>query len=335
MSPGQRAKLFQPFVQAEASTTRRFGGSGLGLALSLRLCQMMGGSIEVQSQVGLGSTFEVRIPASIGAEPAAAPPAMPAPCRAPAPAPAPETSAPSVLLIDDDPAVRDLVTRALGKRDFRVTTAASGEQGLAAARSARPAVILLDVMLPGMDGWAVLAELKADPALAEIPVVMLTFLEARRTGFALGARDFLVKPVDPERLAAVVGRHAAPAPSPVLVVDDDPGLREVVRRKLTKHGWTVQEACNGREALEKVAAQTPSLILLDLMMPEMDGFELLDELRAHEAGRTIPVVVVTAKDLTEQDRERLSLRVGRVVQKGALAPESLLEIVRQAAKRGA
>jgi len=317
MTPEQMAKLFQAFSQAEAATSRKYGGTGLGLAITRRFCQMMGGDVSVESEPGKGSTFTMRLPADVidakavvrteerGAE---------APRQPVGPGP--------VLVIDDDPTVRDLMRRILGREGLEVLTARDGEEGLRLAREARPAAITLDVMMPGLDGWAVLAALKADPELAEIPVVLLTVVDDQARGYALGASDYVSKPVDRERLLAVLRRHAA-SPGSALVVDDDGDARELMRRLLERDGWEVVEAENGRAALARLGERRPELILLDLMMPEMDGFELLGALRAREAWRTIPVVVVTAKELTEEDRGRLRGVVEGLVEKGARTGEAL------------
>ena len=318
MTPEQMARLFEEFAQADATTTRRFGGTGLGLALSRRLCRMMGGDITVASEPGRGSTFTIRLPAEVR-EPAR---------EAPAPT-ARESLRPGsthVLVIDDDGAVRDLMARFLGKEGFGVATAAGGEEGLRLARELQPDVITLDVLMPGMDGWSVLAALKADTALADIPVVMLTMLDDRNLGYALGAADYLTKPIDRERLVAVLGRHRRDLP--VLVVDDDPDFRELARRLLEREGYTVIEADNGRAALARLRDATPGVILLDLMMPEMDGFDVVAAIQGNAAWRPIPIVVITAKDLSPEDHERLNGYVARVLQKGALSRETLLGEVR-------
>jgi CheY-like chemotaxis protein len=180
-----------------------------------------------------------------------------------------------------------------------------------------------------MDGWAVLTALKADPELADIPVIMLSIVDDKGMGYALGAADYLTKPIDWERLPATLRKYQQARPqAPVLVVEDDADLRELMRRALEKGGWTVIEAANGRVALERLVAQRPALILLDLMMPEMDGFQFLEEVRTHEEWRAIPIVVVTAKDLTEEDHRRLSASVTRVLQKGAHSREEMLREVR-------
>jgi len=231
-----------------------------------------------------------------------------------------------VLVIDDDSAVRDLMSRFLGKEGFRVVVAAGGEEGLRLARELSPDVITLDVLMPGMDGWSVLAALKADADLADIPVVMLTMLDDRNLGYALGAADYLTKPIDRERLVAVLGRHRRDLP--VLVVDDDPDFRDLARRMLEREGYTVVEAENGCAALDRLRDTVPGVVLLDLMMPEMDGFDFVAAVRADAAWRSVPIVVITAKNLSPEEHERLNGSVARVLQKGALSRETLLGEVR-------
>ena len=185
-----------------------------------------------------------------------------------------------MLVIDDDPTVHDLVQRFLNKEGLNMIAARSGEEGIRLAKELHPAVITLDVLMPGMDGWAVLTELKADPALSEIPVIMLTIMDEKQMGYALGAADYLTKPIDWDRLVAILQRYeCARPPCPLLVVEDDPVMRDMLRRRLEKEDWTVIEAENGRVALERMTERQPELILLDLMMPEMDGFQFLDEIR--------------------------------------------------------
>ena len=323
MTPAQMAKLFQPFTQADASSTRKYGGTGLGLSITKRFAEMLGGSVTVTSEMGKGSTFTLEIPAAVTKKHV---PSVAVPSRRTTPPP--PAGSTLVLAIDDDASVRDWMERALTHHGFHAITAAGGKEGLDLARQLRPAVIVLDVMMPGMDGWAVLTALKADPILADIPVVMATILEDRNMGYALGASDYLTKPVDRKRLLAVLNRHCAKDRGlPILIVEDEETMRETMRRTLTREGWQVVEAENGKIALELLKETTPALILLDLMMPEMDGFTFLDELRSSSEHKHVPVVVVTAKDLTPADHERLNAQAEKVIQKGAYNRNDLLREV--------
>src|SRR5581483_10814365 len=228
--------------------------------------------------------------------------------------------------IDDEAAARDLVQRVLVKEGYRVETAASGPEGLAMARRLKPAAITLDVMMPGMDGWAVLTVLKADPSTADIPVVMTTVVDDKNLGFTLGATDYLIKPIDWERLIAILEKHRLKVAAPtVLIVEDDPSAREMFHRTVEGNGWKVVEADNGRVGLQRMQESVPGVILLDLMMPEMDGFTFIEEIRRRPEYRHIPVVVVTAKDLTGEDRERLRGHVVQILQKGGYSTQKLLD----------
>jgi signal transduction histidine kinase/DNA-binding response OmpR family regulator len=335
MTPEQLGRLFQAFMQADASTTRKYGGTGLGLAISRQFCRLMGGDITVDSEYGAGTTFTIYLPAEVVEVAAATEPAPPdgaavASGATRTPAVAAPATAPTVLVVDDDAVVRDLMERFLSADGFRVVTAASGDEGLRLAREVAPAAITLDVLMPGTDGWAVLAALKADPALAAIPVVMLTMLDQEDLGYALGASDFVTKPVDRERLVTVLQQHLrGVAGRAALVVDDDATTRELLRRTLEAEGWSVAEAENGRVGLDRVAAAAPSVILLDLNMPEMDGFEFLAHLRQEAAWRHIPVIVVTAKDLSAEERRALDSGVQSILQKGAYRREELLAQIRE------
>jgi signal transduction histidine kinase/DNA-binding response OmpR family regulator len=313
--------VFEEFSQADESTTRDYGGTGLGLPISRRFCQMMGGDITVESTLGEGSTFTIRLPVEVveaNEEPeatAATPPAV-------IPEPGEERV---VLVIDDDPNALDLLGRTLQEAGLRVVTASDGQEALNLARTLHPAAITLDVLMPGMDGWEVLRELKADPATRDIPVIMVTMTDDRELGYALGATEFLTKPVQRAQLVQLLERYAPEdAERRALVVDDKAENREVLRRALEEEGWQVSEAANGKVALEKVAEQELSLILLDLMMPVMDGFEFVIEMRRLDASKAIPIVVVTAKDVTQEDRRRLNGGVVGLIEKAGLDRESLL-----------
>lgn len=333
MSEEQVRVLFQEFQQADASTTRRYGGTGLGLAISRHFCRMMGGDISVSSELGQGSRFLMRIPALLADRKSKTDevPPVTLPAR-PSEAKTAQEGESIILVIDDDPTVRELLVRSIGKEGFHIISAASGPEGLHLAREKRPQVITLDVMMPGMDGWAVLSALKADPELADIPVIMLTMLDNKNLGFALGASDYLTKPIDRGRLLSLLNRYHRAAQTngaqgKILIVEDDSETRELVRRTLEKEQWAVLEAENGRAALAQVAQSGPDLILLDLMMPEMDGFQFITELRNNANWQSIPVIVITAKELTTEDRKQLNGHVEKILQKAAYNKEELLNEV--------
>jgi len=352
MSADQLVKLFRPFTQADASTTRRFGGTGLGLALTRRFCQMMGGDVTVSSTVGEGSTFTMKIPASIDGQSALLPNEStliiieesykPDSSRLPteernvfspqADANENETPLPNdhILIIDDDATQRLLLQQFLSLEGFAVAVSGGGVEGLEMARRIKPCAITLDVMMPDMDGWSVLSALKNDPELHDIPVIMVTMVDDESQGYALGASEYLTKPVDRERLGQLLKKYYCPhPPCSVLVVEDDETIRTMISKMLTNAHWVVTQANNGLEALEKVEAELPALILLDLMMPEMDGFDFITQLRARKEWEQIPVIVLTAKELTEEDRRRLNGYVQKVMQKTAYSREELLAQIRK------
>jgi signal transduction histidine kinase/DNA-binding response OmpR family regulator len=323
MTPEQTARLFQEFTQADASTGRKYGGTGLGLAISRRFCRLMGGDITVTSAPGQGSTFTISLP--VTAE--ASRPEARADTGA-SPRPAPGGAAPLVLVVDDDSTVRGIMERFLVRAGFAVITAAGGLEALARAREAHPSAITLDALMPDLDGWTVLAALKGDPALADIPVIVVTILDEKSRGMALGATDYLVKPIDRERLLAVLNSCTGRI-GRALIVDDDAGIRASLRDILGRQGWSIGEAENGRIALGLLEDVRPDVIVLDLMMPEMDGFEFLAELRTRVAERDIPVLVLTAKDLTDEDRRRLNGGVeGIIMKRGDTADDLLRELGR-------
>ena len=325
MTAEQLGRLFQPFMQAEASTTKKYGGTGLGLAITKHFAEMMGGGVTVASEPGKGTTFTVRVPVVVADEATDRNEAA----RVHTHEFTAAADAATVLVIDDEPTARDMIGRMLAKEGYHVVTAANGADGLRLAAEVKPDVITLDIMMPGMDGWSVLSKLKADPAVTAIPVVVLTIIDDRNLGFALGASDYLTKPIDRERLAEVLRRvRSRGGEQSVLIVEDDPGSRKLMRRLFEKEGWSVTEAENGSVGLAAVAAKPPGLVLLDLMMPEMDGFEFVEHLRKRDGGRDIPVVVLTAKDLTEEDRRRLRGTVDNVLQKGDQSGEVVREVRR-------
>jgi signal transduction histidine kinase/CheY-like chemotaxis protein/HAMP domain-containing protein len=318
MTPEQQAKLFEEFTQADSSTARRYGGTGLGLAITRKLARMMGGDVTVASEPGKGSVFTVRLPA--GAEPAT---------RAATNGGRPPSSD-CVLVVCDDANARELIADQLKAEGFSVATAAGGLEGLKLAKDLRPIAITLDVMMPDLDGWSVLAALRQDPELAEIPVIMITILDEHRRGVALGAAGYLTKPIDRERLHRVVSRFRAPArPTRILLVEDDADQRQRLRGWLKDEQWAVQEAANGREALALLKDPKPDVILLDLMMPEMDGFAVVAALQKEPRWRDIAVIVITSRDLDAKDRERLNSGVQSVLVKETFRPAELVARIRQ------
>jgi PAS domain S-box-containing protein len=328
ISPEQMGRLFQDFTQADASTTRKYGGTGLGLSISRRYCRMMGGDITVESESGKGSTFTVELPAEVNDKPAETIGRRRS-ILASRPTSDSMSASNTILAIDDDIRVHELLRHYLAS-DFEVVTALSGEEGLRLAREIRPAAITLDVMMPGMDGWSVLSVLKADPEVAGIPVTMLTILNEEKRAYTLGAADYLTKPIDRNRLAGLLQKYRSGHLSqPILIVEDDQAARETIRRLVTNLGCLAAEAENGRLGLEQVAKNRPKLIFLDLMMPEMDGFQFIEELRRHEQWRSIPVIVVTAMELTPEDRQRLNGGIQQVLCKRAFSQADLLGQIRE------
>ncbi len=318
---GKIEQLFEEFIQADLSTTREYGGTGLGLSISRRFCRMMGGDITVTSEPGKGSVFTIELPAQVSALEAARgtasePVAVIAESQA-ASNRAEVGAAPLVLVIDDDADARALMTKTLERQGYRVATAVDGEDGLRLAAELSPAIITLDVMMPRMDGWAVLRQLKADKSMRHIPVVMVTIIADKGMGYTLGADDYLTKPVDRDLLVHVLRRFVPEGAGKILIVEDNADTRTVLRRTLEREGFSVVEAGNGIEGLEAIDAALPNLVLLDLMMPVMDGFEFLATLRRDRHELTLPVIVLTAKELSTAERDLLNGKVCQVLQKSA------------------
>lgn len=327
MTPAQQTKLFQSFSQADESTTRKYGGTGLGLVITKQFCQIMGGEIQVESAAGVGTTFTIRLPVG-GAFPLGNR-VQPLPIEgSSANGQQPVTvGGNKILTIDDDPAARDLMQRCLTQAGYQAIAATNGAEGLRLAREHAPDAILLDVRMPEMDGWEVLSRLKSDPELADIPVLMVTIDDDRALSSALGAVEYLHKPVDTDRLLMLLKPYRTNSSSPsIMVVEDNLDNRQMICRQLTKVGWRVLEAEHGLQALEVMKTEQPGVILLDLMMPEMDGFEFLRELRQHDRWRSLPVIVLTAKDLTTEERQWLNGQTQRIYQKGAGNTQLLDEI---------
>jgi signal transduction histidine kinase/CheY-like chemotaxis protein len=336
MSTEQIAKLFQAFVQADDSTTRKYGGTGLGLTISRRLCEMLGGDIRVCSDFGHGSTFTMELPRNVRSTPTVTSAVSSVAVQDSVLSPVIRGDAlrGTVLAIDDNPDALDLISRSLSKEGYRVIMATSGESGLVLARAHKPDIITLDVMMPQMNGWQVLAAIKADPSLAMTPVVLLSVVENNEIAMALGATDCLTKPIDWTKLQICLERLLPKSdPDRILVVEDDPASSELVTRILERDGWKIERVCNGKEAYASMEVSAPALVLLDLMMPEMDGFELVSKLRDHPTLSMVPVVVLTSKMLTPEDHARLNGGVLDILAKGTTGRSDLLEAVRKVQRR--
>ena len=315
ITPQQQERLFNAFTQADASTTRNYGGTGLGLSITRSFCRMIGGTVSVDSELGKGSTFTMEIPAECKENTRDRKPAEPLP---------PVSAGKTVLIIDDEPAARDVIAKALAEAGLASIEAASGAEGLAAARAHRPAAIILDIIMPHQDGWSVLRALKNDPELCEIPVILATILADRELGLSLGAVEYLTKPIDTERLIRTI-EACGNGKRDVLIIDDDQASRDVLRRILTKKNWQVHEASDGVRGIELMKRLSPRLVLLDLLMPEMDGFETLNKMQQIPELQNIPVVVVTSKDLSANELNWLRDRAVAVVTKGANSRSQLVE----------
>jgi PAS domain S-box-containing protein len=324
MSAEQVAKLFQRFTQADASTTRRFGGTGLGLSITRAFAAMLGGKIGVESEPGKGTVFELRLPAD---------PAHPFEAEA-AVAPAIDAAARSganvVLVIDDDPNARALLSRFLTREGYAVQTASDGPSGIALARTLKPRAILLDVMMPHMDGWAVLSTLKADADVADIPVIMTTIVQEKGLAFSLGAADYLTKPIQWQRLKKVLERYRAASAAPLaLVLVDDAGTSAALCELLQREGWAVAQARDAASFFEQLAPNCPSLVLVDLEMPDTDALAVIRELRRRTECQEVPVVAFGGQNLTPEECRRLEGRVQQIINTEHDPAQALLSVLRK------
>ncbi|MFZ3350359.1 MAG: response regulator [Xanthobacteraceae bacterium] len=315
MTDEQMGRLFQAFTQADSSTTRNFGGTGLGLTITRHFCAMLGGSIEVKSKPGQGSTFTILLPDRVTK---AIPDDEPESAR-PAVIREAEAGEIHVLVVDDDPAVHDVLAATLGKEGYRITHANDGIEALKLMRTHAPDIVTLDVMMPKMDGWSVLGVMKSEPQLAHIPVIMLTIVDHRNLGFSLGASEYMTKPIDRNRLIALIEKFASSkGDGTVLIVDDDPDVRAMIKATIADVGMQSTAVANGQAALDWLASHPqPVLVLLDLMMPKMDGFEFLERVRQNQRYVDLPIVVLTAKELTANERSYLAERTLLVLSKSA------------------
>ena len=330
MTQDQIDHIFGEYLQADPSVQKKFGGTGLGLAITQKFCELMGGEIDVTSQVGQGTSFVIQLPVEV--DQLEVEPLQQAALQNGHAEPAEDKD--TVLIIDDDKDMLEMVYRHLTQAGFKVVTCQDGQQGLDLAQKIRPSAILLDVLMPKMDGWTVLGKLKDDPLVKDVPVIMLTMHDNENIGYALGASDYLIKPVTQEQLVRSLNKHKAryKQGGSVLVIEDDPDTREMLVRVLEKRGFQTTAVENGRLGLKQLDDATPDLILLDLMMPEVDGFEFVFELSRKAAWRAIPVIVVTAKTMTEIDLMRLNGRVEKILQKGGFGFEELAQEIQSIVK---
>lgn len=329
MTPEQLARLFTAFTQADSSTASRYGGTGLGLAISKQFAQIMKGDITVESTPGVGTTFTLSLPANIQLKPSAI---INHTGQSLTQSPfASQLTQRKILIIDDDREVRKILSELLGLSGYATVEAASGQSGLTFATELKPDLILLDIMMPQMDGWTVLKKLQATPALAEIPVIVLSAVSDTDMALSLGAASVLRKPADAARLTAEIATQLNPlARSYVLHVDDDSDAREIVARMLEREGWQYYAAVNGHAALRLLKKGLPAAILLDLKMAGMNGFELLDLLGKNPAWATIPVVIVSALDITQEMGDYLAPRTLAILHKGKFTSDELRHLLRPA-----
>jgi signal transduction histidine kinase/DNA-binding response OmpR family regulator len=318
ISPQTQALVFEEFRQADGSTTRKYGGTGLGLSITRKLCQLLGGSIRMESEEGKGSTFRVSLPIEFGRPPLDSMAVESVPLA---------EGKRLILSIDDDPDVLSLITQEMEGEDYKVVGATSALEGIEQAKKLKPHAITVDIMMPGVDGWETISRLKSDPLTRNIPLVVVSIIDNKEMGYSLGADEYLVKPVDRESLIGVLQRYDGHGKQ-VLIADDDPGVVDLISQLLEEDGWAVRSVGNGRQALDEIGLQKPDVLLLDLMMPIMDGFEVLSKLRATEEMADLPVVVITAKDLSMSEHEDLRQHAARVVEKNGLDRGRILSELR-------
>ncbi|MBI4418813.1 MAG: response regulator [Ignavibacteriales bacterium] len=334
--------VFEEFQQIDSSHSRKYKGTGLGLPISRRLARMLGGDLVAESEFGKGSTFILTIPATFKAEGAKETKAVPtgdkkAAPRAPkpvaAPPPAVRTSGPEsgtkILCIDDDPDATEILRSYLVPDGYNVTVAYSGDEGIKLARTMKPALITLDIMMPQKDGWQVLRELKRDPATKEIPVIIHSMIDNKPLAMSLGAIDVMPKPVDSRLLLQRVQTAVKSKDQFVLVVDDNRDYTAAVKDMLELEGFVVKAAHSGEEAMEILKTSIPAVIFLDVVMPGMDGFQVVRQLQAEERLRKIPVIILSGKELTDRERDMLQAHIKDVMNKEEFSKEAIASTIKR------
>jgi signal transduction histidine kinase/DNA-binding response OmpR family regulator len=364
IAPDDQERIFEEFQQASQPDAQKREGTGLGLALAKKFVELHGGRIWVESELGVGSTFTFRLPVRRPAETEASVqsvvpekaklrneprssfkshditrrPSPPAPAPAIGPEPEPTVGGATILLVEDDQAAIDLLTIYISGAGFNVSVARDGEEGLEMARSLHPSGITLDISLPRLDGWDFLTQIKGDSSTADIPVIIVSMLDERGKGIALGAADYLVKPVNRDELLATLRRFTADgrgpdAPCKVLAIDDDPLALELIETILVPAGFTVLRATGGEEGIMKAESERPALIILDLLMPEMDGFTAAERLHGNLATAEIPIVVLTSKSIGQKEKERLNSHISHLARKAEFSRVEFVELVRRLCQR--
>jgi signal transduction histidine kinase/CheY-like chemotaxis protein len=330
IADAEQERIFEAFQVGGRATRTSTEGTGLGLTLSRRIIDLHGGRLWIESTLGVGSTFSFAIPLSLSPETRVdeSPEGMSAVTGA-------LQRAGTVLVVEDDRRSADLVRVYLEGAGYAVSVARDGVEGLELARQLNPSAVILDILLPRLSGWELLARLKGDPATAAIPVVIASMLDERGAGFALGAAGYLVKPVGRDELLDALGRCVAPPPGrrTVVVIDDDPLDLDLVEAVLAPEGWSVVRATGGEEGVRLVRRERPAVVLLDLLMPEVDGFEVVERLRADPLVADVPILVLTAKEMTPADQERLTGRISFLAEKGSLRHGELIDCVGRLARR--
>jgi signal transduction histidine kinase/CheY-like chemotaxis protein len=321
ITPQDQTRIFEEFQQVETTTARQYEGTGLGLALAKKFVELQGGRIWVESEAGRGSTFTFTLPLPESASALGAAPSGPEPL-----------DRPLVLIVEDDAKTRELLRFCLSREGFRIEEASDGEEAMRKAQALYPALVTLDVVLPKKDGWEVLRELKEDPCTRDIPVIIVSIVDEPAQGFSLGASEYLLKPLDRDDFLNRLRRYSFPSnrastPVQILIIDDDPLAVETLAGMLESEGFSVSKAYGGRQGLELAMARPPDLIVVDLLMPDVSGFEVVQRLKEHPQTKETPVFIVTVKDLTSQDKQRLNNLASAVMRKGAFARDEFLQEV--------